>query len=58
MSDEDQVKFQRLLVRCNHRWLEILDQPKPPIDDEELLVIWEELRSILAKYDTGTLKTA
>ena len=53
MSDEDQARFQRLLVRSNRRWLEILDQPKPPTDDQELLAIWEELRSILAKYVPG-----
>jgi len=58
MSDTDQVTFQRLLVRSNRRWLEILNQPKPPIDDEEVLAIWEELWSILAKYDTANLKAA
>ena len=58
MSDEDQVTFQRLLARCNRRWLEIMEQPKPPADDLALLAIWEELRSILAKYDTGNLNTA
>jgi len=49
---------QQLLVRSNRRWLEILDQATPPVDDLELLAIWEELRSILAKYDTGNLKAA
>jgi len=57
MSEEDQAAFQRLLVRSNRRWLEILNQPNPPLDDEELTALWEEIRSILAKYDPGNLST-
>jgi hypothetical protein len=58
MNDADQVRFERLLVQSNRRWLEILDQPEPPKVDQELRAIWEELRSILAKYVTGNHKTA
>jgi hypothetical protein len=56
LSDEDRAAIQELKQRNERHWLEIMDRPDAPIDAEQL-AIWNELRAILAKYDTGNLNT-
>ena len=58
LSDEDRAAIGKLKERWDHRWLEIMDQPKALTDDEGLRAMQEELHAILAKYDTGNLNTA
>jgi hypothetical protein len=48
LSDEDRAAIQKLKERDERHWL----------IDAEKLAIWNELRAILAKYDTGNLYTA